>query len=311
MVSTRSSNTASSPQQDENAAAGTKRKEHATSEQSEHKDKAPKKQTTIEDSMAGGKQHDEREDSEMKDAGVDNEADGSRQATLDNKNDGVEEVPFLENEDGRKTKKREGSGIKKSPSREKNMPSNILEKGLIYFFTRNRAGIEDSDNVGDIQRSYFVLRPFSAAGAKLVDGAIPDEHTNRLFALPKKTFPKSHSDRFMAFVEKSKTSVQDLKEGVFKASEYETKTAGTRRQEAMRPVGEGVYAITRTEDRTTHLAYALTIPSEPGEVQEDLGLRSKGSFVISVKNPERPGPASARLPDGPKYPKKYACLPLT
>lgn len=296
MVSTRSSNTDSGPKQDENAAAGTKRKEHATSAQPEHHAKAPKKQTTIEDTIAGDK--DQREDSDMKDAQM--EAEDSNREALDDGND----------KEGPATKTREGGGIEKSPSREKNMPSNILEKGLIYFFTRNRVGIEDSDNVGDLQRTYFVLRPFSSAGTKLVDGAIPDEHTNRLFALPKKTFPKSHRDRFMAFVEKSNISLQDLKDNFFKATEYETKTAGTRRQEPVRPVGEGVYAMTRTEDRTTHLAYALTIPSELDEVQSDLGLRAKGSFLISVKNPERPGPANARLPKGPEYPKKYVFFPL-
>jgi uroporphyrinogen-III synthase len=303
MVTTRSSNTDSGPKVDENAAAGTKRKEHATSEQSEHRAKAPKKQTTIEETIAGDKPNDQQQDSEMKD--VHNEAVVSKQRkSSDKKNDALEEAARGDKKEESGTEKRGGSGIEKSPSREKRMPSNILEKGLIYFFTRNRVGIEDSDNVGDLQRTYFVLRPFSDVGAKLVDGAIPDEHTNRLFALPKKTFPKSHNDRFMAFVEKSKTSIQDLKDNVFRSTEYETKTAGTRRQEPVRPVGEGVYAITRTEDRTTHLAYALTIPSEPDEVQEDLGLREKGSFAISVKNPERGGPASARLPKGPEYPKR-------
>jgi hypothetical protein len=133
----------------------------------------------------------------------------------------------------------------------------------------------------------------------------------------------------MAFVEKANTTVEDLKENFFKGAEYETQTAGTRHQEPITPIGEGVYAITRTEDRewagspstdiyilqlrrtdlwlvgTTHLAYVLTIPSELGEVQEDLGLRTQGSFIISVKNPERPGPASARLPQPPDYPKEY------
>jgi hypothetical protein len=69
------------------------------------------------------------------------------------------------------------------------------------------------------------------------------------------------------------------------------------------PVGEGVDAITRT-NRSTHLVYMLTIPSELGEVQEELGLRSQGSFMVSVKNPERPGPASTRLPQKPEFPKE-------
>jgi hypothetical protein len=156
-----------------------------------------------------------------------------------------------------------------------------------------------------LQRTFFVLRPLPTA-AKLVDGALPDLGNNRLLALPKKVFPKNHSDRFMAFVEKGKTSIQDLKDNFFKGSTYETKTAGTRHNEPVNTVAEGVYAITRTEDRSTHLAYAITIPSELGEVQDDLGIRSQGSFHVSVKNPERGGPANASLPQGPGFPKEYA-----
>lgn len=108
----------------------------------------------------------------------------------------------------------------------------------------------------------------------------------------------------MAFVEKANTTIQDLKDNFFKGDEYETKTLGTRRVEAVATVAEGVYSITRTEDRSTHLVYAITIPSELGEVQEDLGLREQGSFLISVKNPQRPGPANANLPQGPDFPKE-------
>lgn len=108
----------------------------------------------------------------------------------------------------------------------------------------------------------------------------------------------------MAFVEKANTSIQDLKDNFFKGNEYETRTQGPRRVEPVATVAEGVYFISRTEDRSTHLVYAITIPSELGEVQKDLGLRSQGSFVISAKNPERPGPANANLPQGPDFPKE-------
>lgn len=108
----------------------------------------------------------------------------------------------------------------------------------------------------------------------------------------------------MAFVEKANISIQDLKDDFFKGDEYETKTQGTRRMEPVNTVAEGVYFITRTEDRSTHLVYAITIPSDLGEVQEDLGIRSQGSFVISVKNPERAGPANTNLPESPDFPKE-------
>lgn len=48
----------------------------------------------------------------------------------------------------------------------------------------------------------------------------------------------------------------------------------------------------------------LTIPSEIGEVQKDLGIAEKGSFVLSLKNPEASGPANAQLPQGADYGKE-------
>lgn len=191
--------------------------------------------------------------------------------------------------------------VEESSQREKIMPSSILEKGIIYFFTRNRVGVDDAESISDLQRTYFVLRPLPM-GAELGNGAIEDLQNNRLLALPKKKFLKSHRDRFMAFVEKANTTVQDLKENFLQGSDYTTQTAGARHNQPVTPVGEGVYTITCT-DASTHLAYMLTIPSKLGEVQEELGLRSRGGFVVSVKNPEKPGPASARLPQKPDFPK--------
>ena len=47
-----------------------------------------------------------------------------------------------------------------------------------------------------------------------------------------------------------------------------------------------------------------TLPKELGEVQKKLGIKDQGSFILSTKNPEYPGPANARLPKGPEFPKK-------
>ena len=48
----------------------------------------------------------------------------------------------------------------------------------------------------------------------------------------------------------------------------------------------------------------LTIPTEIGEVQKDMGLAEKGSFVLSMKNPESSSPANAALPQTADYPKE-------
>jgi hypothetical protein len=196
----------------------------------------------------------------------------------------------------------DGGTIELSANRKKNAPSNIIEKGIIYFFTRGRVGVEDVESIQDLQRTYFVLRPLPI-GAKLGDGAIEDSKENRLFALPKKYFPKSRSDRFMAFVEKSKVTMKELKEDVFKSSENETKTMGTRVTPSISPIGEGVYAVTETGNNS-HLVYMLTIPDKPKQVQEELGLHEKGSFIISLKNPTVKGPANASLPQKPDFPQE-------
>ncbi|KAF3035138.1 hypothetical protein E8E12_006342 [Didymella heteroderae] len=336
--STRNGSSNSSPAKNNDAAvAGTKRKQDAdvdTESSSKRGPKASKNQPTI-DSMLDHKDDSKAdEDAEMQQAAQD----VVRDADNDRDEDISDEPPLKhEKESGTDTKEggtdakdtnSHGSGgkpasssddkseaaaaksetigdgaIEESSQRAEKMPSNILEKGVIYFFTRNRVSVDEAESVGDLQRTFFVLRPLPA-GAKLGDGAVQDLKNNRLFALPKKVFPKSHNDRFMAFVEKANTSIQDLKDNFFQGSEYNTQTQGTRRDDPVTPIAEGVYLITRTEDATTHLVYSTTIPSEIGEVQEDLGIKDQGSFVISVKNPERSGPANASLPQKPDFSKE-------
>lgn len=181
----------------------------------------------------------------------------------------------------------------------------MLEKGVIYFFTRGRVGVDTMESPQDIQRSYFVLRPLPEGG-KLTDGPIEDMKNNRLIALPKKVWPKSGKDRFMAFVEKGKTTLQDLKDNFFQGSEYSTQTTGVRQTPPVTPIGEGVYAITSTGNRgESHLAYMLTIPQELGNLQSDIGLSSKGSFLMSLKNPQSKSPANAALPQTADFPQEF------
>lgn len=153
-------------------------------------------------------------------------------------------------------------------------------------------------------RSYIVLRPLGQ-DARIGSGPIEDAGNSRLIAIPKKVLPQSGRDRWTAFVEKSGASFADLREKFLASNEYTTKTAGERHTPAASPVGEGVYAITKT-GRSSHLVYLLTLPEKLGEVQEEIGLKEKGSFVISTKNPKYPGPANARLPNPPEYPKELS-----
>ncbi|KAI9707076.1 MAG: hypothetical protein M1836_000036 [Candelina mexicana] len=195
-----------------------------------------------------------------------------------------------------------GGAVETSAERSDSTPSNVLEKGIIYFFYRGRVNVDEPQGVEDLARSYIVLRPLPH-GAKLGDGAIEDAGNNRLLALPKKVLPKSNRDRFMVFVEKAKTTTKDIKENFIASSDYATQTAGTRHTPSATPAGEGIYAITTT-GRESHLAYILTVPSELGEIQKEIGLRERGSFVTSLKNPQYAGPANTNLPAGPAYPQE-------
>lgn len=188
-------------------------------------------------------------------------------------------------------------------AREAEMPRSILEKGIIYFFFRARVGIEDPQGLEDIGRSYIVLRPIPI-GAKIGEGPLEDSGNARLLALPKKILPKSGNDRFLMFVDKAKSTIKDLRDQ-FASNEYATKTSGTSNTPAATPFAEGIYAITST-GRESHLAYVLTMPNEGdiGNVQNDLGVRARGSFICSLKNPDAPGPAHATFNSPAKYPEE-------
>lgn len=218
----------------------------------------------------------------------------------DSQSDDKKEVDRKESETNGKQETNGKDAVK--PSEEPDVPSSILEKGIIYFFIRGRVNLEDPESVDDIARSFIMLRPI-AKDARLGDGPIADSGNTRILALPKKTLPESGKERYMVFVEKSGASYDEIKKEFLSADEYETKTAGTRRTPPAKPVGEGVYAITST-GRESHLAYLTTLPEKLEEVQKELGLKEKGSFIISTKNPQYPGPQNTQLPEGPDFPKE-------
>ncbi|KKZ65853.1 hypothetical protein EMCG_08358 [[Emmonsia] crescens] len=211
--------------------------------------------------------------------------------------------PHKENvaEPGAKEKTPEPTSVK-TGEEPKSLPSNVLEKGIIYFFFRGKVGVEEPESIEDVARSFIVLRPLPR-DAKLGQGAAIDDNRNcRLLVLPKKVLPKSSRDRFMGFVEKTYTTAKTIRDS-FLASDRETATRGTTHTPAATPIAEGVYAIITT-DRASHLAYHLTVPSELGEVQKDIGLKRRGSFIASAKNPQYAGPETGRLPYGPEFPQK-------
>lgn len=270
------------------------KKDDAEAKITEGKDaKADDVDTDMKDRDANG--HD---DAKATDAEEKATKDDTVEKTEDIKTGAGEEKP----ETDEKTEAKQGNGdTAEIPHQDKKVPSNVLEKGIVHFFFRARVNIDQPEEVDDIARSYIILRPM-APDSKLGDGPIGDAGNARLLALPKKVLPESGRDRFMVFVEKSGASFSELKEQFLSSAENQTK-AGTSHVPAATPAGEGVYVITTT-GRESHLAYMLTLPEKPGEVQSELGLKEQGSFILSTKNPKFPGPANARLPQDPNFPEK-------
>lgn len=139
------------------------------------------------------------------------------ESTEEPKKNGFDAIMDQGSKDEDKNVTEEGTGskvsaadnaIEDSSKREEATPSNILEKGLIYFFFRGRVGINEPSDVNDIARSYIVLRPMPH-GAKLGEGPIGDVRNVRMLSLPKKVLPVSPKDRFMIFVEKANASLED------------------------------------------------------------------------------------------------------
>ncbi|KAL4755552.1 hypothetical protein BDW72DRAFT_3373 [Aspergillus terricola var. indicus] len=195
------------------------------------------------------------------------------------------------------------AGLETTEKREEIVPSNILEKGIVYFFYRGRVNVKEAHGVQDVARSFFVLRP-TPLGASMdsEQGAVDSGAKCRLMVLPKKRYPRSGKDREMGFVEKAGTSVKQLQEDFIAGDTYETSTRGTREIPEAKPYAEGVYVMTSTK-RATHIVYHITLPEKPGEIQEDFGLSERGSWLVQSKNPKFPSPPSARLPKEPEYPE--------
>jgi hypothetical protein len=166
MPSTRASARRSSSPKNEEAAAGSKRKAVASSPKGSRK---AAKQTTIEESLAGADTmnppDNPDEDAEMKETptAADDKNNGEEHARTEAKLEDEAKIEETDLKNGgnhvEKTEAKNEDPVQESSQRKKKIASNILEKGIVYFFTRNRVGIEDSDSVGDLARTYFVLRP--------------------------------------------------------------------------------------------------------------------------------------------------------
>lgn len=178
--------------------------------------------------------------------------------------------------------------------------TSIPEAGVISFFIRGRVDTHAVRGPDDIARTFILLRPIAQAGQP-VRGTLKNADATRVIILPKKVLP-SRRERFMAFIEKANASDEEISAQFHTSSSYETKTAGTRHMPAARQVGKGTYVFLTTGSES-RLIYTRTVPEEAGNVQRDLGLQDRGSFVICTKNPSHEGPPNAQMSARPNFPK--------
>jgi len=158
-----------------------------------------------------------------------------------------------------------------------------LETGNIYFIYRPRRNESEPSSEADIQRLFVVLKP-------------KGKPRYRLLVMGRKELPdpdQAGRQRYWGFVDFVANRPKAI-EDQFDLETRQTKTRGEQVQPPARPVGEGVYRLVRHKDHT-HLVYALELPKEPGRPQGELNLEKEGSYIISVKNPEKPSPRGAGL----------------
>ncbi|HEX9400353.1 MAG TPA: hypothetical protein VF912_09610 [Anaeromyxobacter sp.] len=167
----------------------------------------------------------------------------------------------------------------------------VLERGDIYFFYRPRVrapeGAPEDEARGpeDVQRFFIIL-------------SARDKDLYRRIVVGRKKLPDVTGERFWGFVDQVARHPEPVREELG-PERYETATRGERFQPGARPAGEGVYAIVRHDDHS-HLAYQLELPEERGDVQRDLEIKPKASYVVVVKNPEAATPPGAGLPERQK-----------
>jgi hypothetical protein len=177
-------------------------------------------------------------------------------------------------------------------------PTTTLEAGDIYFFYRPRVGHDDPQGLEDVQRLFVILNPAQRSRYRLV-------------VIGRKRLPEPDDPgqrRFWGFVDMVREGTLAIGR-VLDEHTYHTRTRGERRQPASRLAGEGVYRIVRHGDHT-HLAYELTLPTSPGEIQHDLGIRARASYIVTVKNPEAGSPPWAGLSESqqPHFPRRLHAL---
>lgn len=183
--------------------------------------------------------------------------------------------------------KREGCGDTTSMTR-------VTEQGDIFFCYRPKVDAQHVRGLDDVARFYVILKPVAKARFR------------RMIVGRKRLPAVEDHERAWGFIDLVTEEATELEDELDPYA-YETKSRGTRVEPAVRPSGEGVYAIV-DHGGHTHIAYALELPQTPGPVQAAFQIRPMASLIVTVRNPDAPAPPDrprAGLPPSqrPEYPE--------
>jgi len=171
----------------------------------------------------------------------------------------------------------------------------VLEKGNIVFFYRPKEGVLHPRSPDDLERVYLMLLPDDQT-----------HHRNRVLNVTHGVFPMIvpgkalPEERDWAFVQDVSQDPKKVLEDLQKNISAPPEPSGQRARPWARPAGQGRYEIVE-HDKHTHLAYRLSQPTKPGEVQAELQVKPEASYVISVKEPY--APSEIALSEKPSYPE--------
>ena len=171
----------------------------------------------------------------------------------------------------------------------------VLERGNILFFYRPKQGVLHPTDPADLERAYFMLLPDDR-----------ERHVNRLFNVAHGVFPTIvpgkalPEERDWAFVQDASPDPKAVLASLEKDIPAPPEPSGQRARPWAPAAGRGRYAIVRHDDHT-HLAYRLSKPERPGEVQREMQIQPEASYIISVKEPY--APSEIELEQKPDYPQ--------
>ncbi|RPA73040.1 hypothetical protein BJ508DRAFT_244519 [Ascobolus immersus RN42] len=287
-----------------------KEKTNDSEEKDEASDEEQNKETQI-DANKRKVEEEEKNDVQMVDGDKESQSEDNKSKTNETTVTSVRDGEVVKQEE-KSEKKEEDTPMADAPQEESKInpeteqpetlngtPNPVIEKGTFYWFFRNKVDVDEAESLDDVQRAYMVMRPIPH-GQKPGNDDVKNEDINRVLIFPKKKFPSvGHHEREICFLEKPNSSVTTIRDTVLASRSYETKTKGTRTLAAAQAVASGVYSILKgSDDRSTHFAYILTSPTDLTSVTTEFGLHERGSFVISVRNPEFKPTAPQGVPVG-------------